>query len=141
MIKIRIPYQVPKGIQGLILKELQHEFSPIGTLKSNTKDTFILPYLARNLLSRTGLSDINKAASYQRPIVMKKLELLHRYLQNDKGPTSIPFTHLINLVNKLDLSQALHLQAGNDYIINLIKEANDPPSIMNASLTLSLIHI
>lgn len=138
MIKIRIPYQVPKGIQGLILKELQHEFSPIGTLKSNTKDTFILPYLARNLLSRTGLSDINKAASYQRPIVMKKLELLHRYLQNDKGPTSIPFTHLINLVNKLDLSQALHLQAGNDYIINLIKEANDPPSIMNASLTIAV---
>ena len=104
---LRIPHKLPAGIRSLIQPESHHKHLPIGTVKNFSNQTNILPIVARQLITGRYPAQISKLAWKDLPITTKKLQLLHRSLQNYMGPWQIPFFTLVGLVQKLDLNKDL----------------------------------
>lgn len=104
-VRMRMPYTIPYNVSYLLTKEEKHLFDAIGKVKDSPNETYILPISARLLAVSLPLADITKSAWEQLPITIKKLKLLHRYLQNPLGTWQIPFFELIKLVETLDLDQ------------------------------------
>ncbi|EJS44111.1 msu1p [Saccharomyces arboricola H-6] len=129
-ILLRIPHKLPSGVNSLIQPEEHHKYLPIGTIKSFSNQTNILPIAARQIITSTYPAQISKLAWKYLPITKKKLQLLHRSLQNYMGPWQIPFFTLVGLVQKLDLDKALDDENGITYLTNLVNDyqsADDVP--------------
>ncbi|AJS96176.1 ALS_1a_G0044220.mRNA.1.CDS.1 [Saccharomyces cerevisiae] len=127
---LRIPHKLPAGIRSLIQPESHHKHLPIGTVKNFSNQTNILPIVARQLITGRYPAQISKLAWKDLPITTKKLQLLHRSLQNYMGPWQIPFFTLVGLVQKLDLNKALDDKNGINYLTSLVNNyhtVNDIP--------------
>lgn len=121
---LRIPYDIPSKITSmspLLQKESLSKYGNIGTIKNSSQETFLLPVLARQVITTPPLSAISKRAAEDLQLVLKKLQLLHRSLQNYLGSTLTSMVELVSLVEKLDLSVALSKENDtNQYIKDLI---------------------
>ena len=102
---VRFPNIFKTSNLNLLQRETQHGYTPIGTTKNDKDITFIIPTLARRMLISNITFSISNKANEQLPVVKKKLELLHRYLQSGIGSWQIPFLKLVELCTHLDLSQ------------------------------------
>ena len=119
VLRIPNPEIAKLKLRNLILRETNHGYAPIGIPMTHTKlataagthseigstDTLVLPVVARQLVTSQAPSRITEASSSQLPIVIKKLKLLHRLLQNPNGPYQIPFIKLVQLVQNVDLTK------------------------------------
>lgn len=88
----------------LLQREGDHGYDPIGSIKNDKDTTFIIPTLARMLVISNITYQISEDANTMLPIVKKKLELLHRYLQSNMGPWQLPLFKLVELCTNLELS-------------------------------------
>ncbi|EDO14408.1 hypothetical protein Kpol_237p4 [Vanderwaltozyma polyspora DSM 70294] len=122
---LRIPLQLPTN---LLLSDdfLQPEPTQgVGTVKNSIDNPYVLPVLLRQLVISPSLSTISSNANNLLPIVLKKLQLLHRNLQAFK---IIPLVQLSSLVQNLDLTKATS-NDGESYISNFIANSNENYSI------------
>ncbi|CCK70381.1 exoribonuclease II KNAG_0E01140 [Huiozyma naganishii CBS 8797] len=101
-VHLRIPYRLPEKVRYLISKEGPHAFEPVGTIKGTRDVTYILPYLARQLVTSELPSQINKLAWQKLPSIIKRLELLSRYLRKYNGTWQVPFVQLVDAVQRLE---------------------------------------
>ncbi|CCD27221.1 exoribonuclease II NDAI_0K00320 [Naumovozyma dairenensis CBS 421] len=136
MILLKIPFKLPGNIERLIIKEPAHKYNPIGTIKSSLDETVLVPVIARQLLINFMPAQISKCATKQLPVIIKKLELLHRYLQDFSGPQQIHFHKLINIIEALNLDRATDYEKGNEYVNELLKQKyyNDYTDLSLSSL-------
>ena len=109
-VKLRIPYNLPESVVKLIKREAPHNYTPIGTVKNNRDETFIIPLLAKQLFTNHLLAEISNNAWSQLPIVVKKLKLLHRYISDPRGAIQFSFVELCQIVEHLDLSKVMKLK-------------------------------
>ncbi|CCF60808.1 hypothetical protein KAFR_0L01970 [Kazachstania africana CBS 2517] len=133
-INLRIPYSIPNGIANLITREIPHGFNPIGVIKSSINETFILPTVTRQHITSLKPFTVSHIAWEELPLTIKKLEVLHRFLQNPLGWYQIPFFQLVHLVDTIDMSSC------NDrkYMKTLIDNSkNDSYNNLDASRCLS----
>lgn len=154
MILLRIPSCHKQELDGLVQLERKHSYEPIGVVKNSPMHTYVLPILARQLITSYVPFEITKKAWNQVPIVSKKLELLHRFLQRSTGPWQVSIFTLCELVQNLDLQRALSKQDGSlqDYMSSLFQKVGldsnlyclgeqnlhvNPPNKIDASYFLS----
>ncbi|SCU97208.1 LADA_0H05072g1_1 [Lachancea dasiensis] len=102
---LRMPSFHSKPVNYLVREEIPYLDTPVGTVKDNPNQTFILPVLARLLYSSYIPFEITRAAWNRMATVTKKLELLHRFLQKSDGPWQISYIKLCELVALLDLQK------------------------------------
>ncbi|CAI4048910.1 exoribonuclease II SKDI_13G4180 [Saccharomyces kudriavzevii IFO 1802] len=119
-ILLRIPHRLPVGVNSLIQPEERYGHLPIGTIKNFSNQTNILPIAARQIITSRYPAQISKLAWRDLPFTTKKLQLLHRSLQDYRGPWQIPFFTLVGLVQRLDLNEALDDKYGATYLANLL---------------------
>lgn len=132
---LRIPQKLPTGIDSLVQPEGHHKHLPIGTVKNFSNQTSILPIVARQMITSKSPAQISKLAWKNLPITTKKLQLLHRSLQNYMGPWQIPFFTLVGLVQKLDLNKALDNKNGVTYLADLVNSYKSADSVPMNSAT------
>lgn len=122
---LRIPNKLPPGIDEVIMREHDHQFEKIGTLKNSIDEIELLPALARQLVVRYGPSVMTKYATDQLPIFMKKLELLHRYLQDPQGSYHMTFISLVQMAKNMNIIKATDAINGDKYMQELIATYKD----------------
>lgn len=132
---LRLPQKLPTGINSLVQPEGHHKYLPIGTVKNFSNQTNILPTAARQMITSRSPAQISKQAWKDLPITTKKLQLLHRSLQNYMGPWQIPFFTLVGLVQKLDLNKALDNKDGLTYLADLVNSYKSADSVPMNSAT------
>ena len=110
-VKLRIPYDLPDNVVQLIEREALHGYTPIGKVKNNREETYIIPLLAKQLFSNSLLAKINNNAWEQIPLVVKKLKVIHRVISNPSGPIQFSYVQLCQIVEHLDLSRVMKLKA------------------------------
>lgn len=137
MVLMRIPYRLPEV--PLLMKEMKHGFNPVGCIKNKTSETFLLPIVPRQQITSPISHQISKDAWEGMPFTLKKLELLHRHLQDARGPWQVPFVALVNMVEKLDTQLASATNSGASYIEGLIKSCTfESQTKLDASTFLSV---
>ncbi|SMN22024.1 similar to Saccharomyces cerevisiae YMR287C DSS1 3'-5' exoribonuclease, component of the mitochondrial degradosome along with the ATP-dependent RNA helicase Suv3p [Maudiozyma saulgeensis] len=104
-VMLRIPYALPEEVHKLVKKESHHEYAPIGKVKNSRDETFMTPLLANQLITSTLPFRISTEAWNQLPLVVKKLKLLHRYLNEPRGAIQISFVQLCQMVQSIDLDK------------------------------------
>lgn len=104
-IQLRIPFRISEKVDTIVQREPHHGYESIGTIRDNRGATVILPHIVRENVTRPPTSTITKEAWLKLPIVIKKLKMLHRWLQRDEQSYEIPFTYLVQLVENLDLNR------------------------------------
>lgn len=135
---LRIPYNLPENVSRLVKRESLHGFTPIGELKNSKDETFIIPLLAKQLFTSPLASEITQLAWNKLPIIVKKLKLLHRYLNNSYGPKQIPFFQLCQMVEQLDLDKACNEKESISYITDLINCISQKPiNSVNSTILLA----
>ncbi|KAL3229154.1 hypothetical protein RNJ44_02241 [Nakaseomyces bracarensis] len=140
---LRIPGQLPPGVDQLILPEHNHKYEKIGTVKNSISELELLPTVARQLVVSYTPSFITKFATDQLPIVLKKLELLHRYLQDPLGAWHITFISLTQLIKSMNVAKATDAIGGDKYMQELIAtymentiERIDPSNLLSTYLAI-----
>ncbi|CCH59134.1 hypothetical protein TBLA_0B02920 [Henningerozyma blattae CBS 6284] len=105
-IPLRIPNKLPNYLMDsrLLFTEFDHGNNSIGTIKNTQNIKILLPIIARQLVVRPILNNLNKSANDKLSIILKKLELIHRLIQNGNGPYQISFFKLIKLIDILNLN-------------------------------------
>lgn len=88
----------------ILQREKLHGYSPVGSVKNDKDVTFVIPTLPRRMLISNVTFRIADAAVQQLPIIKKKLELIHRYLQSGSSPWQIPILKLVEICSNLELS-------------------------------------
>lgn len=104
-VKLRLPSFYSKSFKYLISEETNHGFDRIGFVKNDKDRTFSLSILARQLGCSLIPTKISQSALEELPIVIKKLELIHRYIQTSMGPWQIPLFKIVELVSNLQLTE------------------------------------
>ncbi|QLL34648.1 hypothetical protein HG536_0H00220 [Torulaspora globosa] len=123
---LRIPRELPAELSRpatLLVREAKHGFEPVGTIKNRADETLLLPVAARRLVTSGAAEQISQSAWAQLPIALKKLELLHRRLQDAAGPQALPFFNLVLMVQSLELSRAVGSADGDRYVERVIAES------------------
>lgn len=137
MVLLRIPYNLPKV--PLLMKEMKHGFEPIGCVKNTTTETFILPIVPRQQITSPISHQISKRAWEEMPFTLKKLELLHRHLQDARGPWQVSFISLVNMVERLDIRLASTSGTGAAYTKDLIRTCTfEPLTNLDSAVYLSV---
>lgn len=104
-VSLRIPYALPEEVHKLVKRESKHTYEPIGKVKNARDETFITPLLANQLITSALPSRISSEAWEQLPIVVKKLKLLHRHLNEPRGAIQISFVQLCQMVDAINLDE------------------------------------
>ncbi|GAV53346.1 hypothetical protein ZYGR_0AI06300 [Zygosaccharomyces rouxii] len=137
MVLMRIPYNLPKV--PLLMKEMKHGFEPVGCVKNTTTETFILPIVPRQQITSPICHQISKKAWEEMPFTLKKLELLHRHLQDAQGPWQVPFMNLVSMVERLDMRLASASNTGAPYVEDLIRTCTfEPLTKLDSAVFLSV---
>lgn len=126
LILMRIPHSLPQELSKegtLLLKEEKHGFEPIGTIKNQADETLVLPVTARQLVTSRAAQRVSKSAWDQLPVTLKKLEFLHRRLQDSAGPVPVPFFDIVRMVHSLDLTKAISNRDGERHVRELIQDS------------------
>lgn len=123
MIATRIPHSLPEVASDapLLVREPKHGFEPVGYVKNKTSETFLLPVIPRQQISSPISHQISKNAWEALPCTLKKLEILHRHLQDARGPWQVPFFSLVDMAEQLDIQSASAADSGASYVKSLIK--------------------
>ncbi|KAH9201473.1 hypothetical protein LQ764DRAFT_233271 [Zygosaccharomyces rouxii] len=134
---MRIPHHLPNV--PLLMKEMKHGFEPVGCVKNTTTETFILPIVPRQQITSPISHQISKRAWEEMPFTLKKLELLHRHLQDARGPWQVPFMNLVSMVEKLDMQLASASNTGAAYVEDLIRTCTfEPQAKLDSAIFLSV---
>lgn len=123
-VSLRVPRELPAELSRhakLLMQEAQHGFEPVGTIKNRADETWVLPVMARRLVTSCAAQEISKRAWSQLPITLKKLEFLHRRLQDSEGPRALSFFDLVLMVQSLDLRKAISNAGGERYVEKVVK--------------------
>ncbi|QLQ81768.1 hypothetical protein HG537_0G00210 [Torulaspora globosa] len=123
---LRIPRDLPAELAlpaPLLVREAQHGFSPVGTIKNRADETLLLPVAARRLVTSGAAERISQSAWALLPVVLKKLELLHRSLQDAAGPQPLSFFDLVLMVQSLELSRAVGTRDADRYVERVIADS------------------
>lgn len=104
-VKLRIPYTLPEEVHKLVKRESRHEYTPIGKVKNSRDTTFMTPLLANQLITSALPANISADAWKQLPLVIKKLKLLHRHLNEPRGAIQISFVKLCQMVQLINLER------------------------------------
>lgn len=126
LVLMRIPHSLPQEMSkmaALLVREAKHGFEPIGTIKNQANETLVLPVIARQLVTSCVTQRISKSAWDQLPVTIKKLELLHRRLQDSTGPVPVPFFDLVTMIQSLDITKAISNKDGEPYIRDVIQNS------------------
>lgn len=125
-VSLRLPQDLPAELARpatLLVREARHGFEPVGTIKNRADETLLLPVGARRLVTSGAAQQVSASAWAELPVVLKKLELLHRRLQDSAGPRALPFFNLVLMVQALDLSKAIGSASGERYVEELIQDS------------------
>ncbi|KAG0671157.1 hypothetical protein C6P45_001170 [Maudiozyma exigua] len=122
-VSLRIPYALPEEVHRLVKRESKHTYEPIGKVKNSRDETFMTPLLANQLITNALPSRISSEAWDKLPIVVKKLKLLHRHLNEPRGAIQISFVQLCQMVDSINLD---HIEP--EEIKLIIKHVTDNPS-------------
>lgn len=128
---LRIPKDLPEEVNQLLKRESNHPYQKIGTIKNSSNETEILPVLTRQLIVSFTLATFTKFAWTQLPIVLKKLELIHRYLQDSRGSKHVNFMSLVRIIKNLNIKEATDAINGDAYVRKVIDESM---SVVNKSI-------
>ncbi|SJM88830.1 related to Exoribonuclease II, mitochondrial [Zygosaccharomyces bailii] len=123
MVSIRIPHSLSNVTVDapLLIQEPKHGFETVGYVKNKASQTFILPVIPRQQITSPISHEISKKAWEALPCILKKMELLHRHLQDGRGPWQVPFFDLVNMAEQLDIQLASASNTGAVYVESLIK--------------------
>lgn len=141
LVLMRVPHELPKELASratLLWKEAKHGFEPVGTIKNQANETIVLPVVARQLVTSSPTQYISKNAWDQLPVTLKKVEFLHRRLQDPAGPISVPFFDLVNMVQTLELSKAISNDDGEKYVRKVLRDSKtSSSSLIDSSCALA----
>lgn len=103
-VQLRLPRFYSQNLGYLLHREEQHEFARVGTVKNDISQTYLVPMLARKLITSFVSNEISQRALKLLPDTVAKVELLHRRLQLNSGPRQFSVFKLVQLVSELQLS-------------------------------------
>lgn len=115
-VHLRFPSLYSKNDLGLVQTELKHGYNPIGSIKNDKNTTFMIPTLARRMMVSNILFKVSSSANDMVPMMKKKLELLHRYLQSNTGPWQLPLFKLAELCSNLTLTSNIETSLANAFL-------------------------
>ena len=135
-VALRIPYALPEEVHKLVKRESKHTYDPIGKVKNARDETFMTPLLANQLITSALPSKISSDAWEQLPIVVKKLKLLHRHLNEPRGAIQISFVQLCQMVDVINLDEIEPVK-----IKTIINNVNNNPSETVNSATFLAVYL
>ncbi|SCU99831.1 LAMI_0G01134g1_1 [Lachancea mirantina] len=123
MVLLRMPSFHRRAVSDLVQEETTvAEMNRIGTVKNSPERSYILPVVARQMFTSYVPYEITQAAWNNMPLITRKLELLHRYLQKSSGPWQVSLFTLCKLVMELDLPSCRSLSP-EEYIPQVFQKA------------------